>query len=509
MKEPIKSHRNDYWLAFPLLLSGGLGVLGVVVSSRFAMNGSAMAGVIIMTVGLYFWSRNRYRMALQTIEQNLTERLQQDHEEKIRALQDEQNGTVFILQECAKQVEEKRKHVKTLMTDLAQRFDALSKRLGVQDEAETEQAEAETEQAEVEAEAEAVIQLPVETQIADLAQRFDTLIKHLDQQSIGCEKQEHRIDGLDSLCQKILPIWSSQVEMARVHTEESIADLAQRFDTLSKRLDAAVIASQNSMGGDDGSNGGIVELLRDSQQELGSITQALGASLEEKEKLLRSIEDLSGFTEQLSKMALEVSSIASQTNLLALNAAIQAARAGDAGRGFSVVADEVRKLSRSSGDVGKKIAGTIESVNEAIEGTLTISRKFAKQDEDRLDNAEQIIDSVLRRFSRVTARLSDSEALLRTENNAINYEISDVFVALQFQDRVSQILMLVGDDLNKLEKHLDELKSEQAGEGLSRSVNAELWLEELAKTYTMEEQLAAHDGAKAEIKTDQPSITFF
>ena len=496
MKELMKFYRNDYWQAIPLLLSGGLGSLGLAVSSSFAMSGLAMAaGLIIMNVGLYFWSRNRYRMSLQTIEQSLSERLQQDNEEKIRALQDAQNETVFILQECAKQVEAKRRHVKILMTDLAQRFDALSKRLGVRDEEETEQVEA--------------VQLPVETQIADLAQRFDALTRHLDEQSIGCEKQEHGIDGLDSLCQKVLPIWSSQVEMARVHTEESIADLAQRFDALSKRLDAAVIASQNTVGGDDGSNGGIVELLRDSQLELSTITQALGASLEEKEKLLRSIEDLSGFTEQLSKMALEVSSIASQTNLLALNAAIQAARAGDAGRGFSVVADEVRKLSGSSGDVGKKIAETIESVNEAIEDTLIISQKFAKQDEQTLDNAEQIIDSVLRRFSRVTARLSDSEELLRTENNAINYEISDVFVALQFQDRVSQILMLVGDDLNKLEQHLNELNNEESNEELSRSVDVDQWLEELAKTYTMEEQLAAHDGAKAEIKTDQPSITFF
>lgn len=184
--------------------------------------------------------------------------------------------------------------------------------------------------------------------------------------------------------------------------------LAQRFDALSKRLDAAVIASQNTVGDDNGSNGGIVELLKDSQLELGSITKALGASLGEKEELLGSIEDLSCFTEQLSKMALEVSSIAAQTNLLALNAAIQSARAGDAGHGFSVVADEVRKLSRSSGDVGRKITETIESVNEAIEDTLIISRKFAKQDQHTLDNAEQIIASVLKHFTRAATELVDS-----------------------------------------------------------------------------------------------------
>jgi methyl-accepting chemotaxis protein len=297
--------------------------------------------------------------------------------------------------------------------------------------------------------------------------------------------------------------------MARVHTEESIADLAQRFDALSKRLDAAVIASQNTVEGDKDSHGGIVELLQDSQLELDTITKALGASLEEKGKLLRSIEDLSGFTEQLGKMALEVSSIASQTNLLALNAAIQAARAGDAGRGFSVVADEVRKLSHSSGDIGRKIIETIDSVNEAIEDTLMISKKFARQDERTLSNAEQIIASVLRHFTRAAAELSDSAELLRTENNAINHEISDVFIDLQFQDRVSQILTRVGDDLNKLEQHVNEPDTEEISAGHSRSVNVEQWLEELSMTYTMEEQLAAHEGAKTEIKTHQNMITFF
>ncbi|MDI1276162.1 methyl-accepting chemotaxis protein [Methylobacter sp.] len=488
----MKFYRNDDWPAFPLWVSGVVGVLGIVISSGFAMSGLVMATVLsVVTVGLYFWNRNRYRMLLHTIEQTWLDDAEHENREKIMALQVERSEAALL--ELVREIEAERNHTETLITDLAHRFDALSKRLGGQEK--TKPAE--------------TMSLSVEAQIADLAQRFDALLSHLDQQPTSDERQEQGINGLDSLCQKVLPIWSSQVQMARVHTEDSIADLAQRFDALSKRLDAAVMTSQNTVGGDNGSTGGIVDLLRDSQLELGTITQALGASLEEKEKLLHAIEGLSGFTEQLGKMASEVSSIAAQTNLLALNAAIQSARAGDAGRGFSVVADEVRKLSRSSGDVGKKIAETIDAVSEAIEDTLTISRKFAKQDEQTLNNAEQIIASVLRRFSRAASGLSDSEELLRTENNAINYEISDVFVALQFQDRVSQILALVCDDLNKLEQHLNALNNGQSDEGTPRSVNVEQWLEELAMTYTMEEQLTAHDGAKAEIKTQQTNITFF
>jgi methyl-accepting chemotaxis protein len=488
-----KLYQSEYWLIFPIGAGSLLGTLGISSFNRFAIYGPVMAAsLIIIIVGLCFWSLNRYRIVLQTIEKNLVERLEQEHEEKIRVFQDAQNEALSRI--CANHVEIERKHTEALLIDLAQRFNKLSERIGGLDEVQIVPI--------------GIMRLPVETHIAELARCCDQLNCLLDQQSIAGEDQELSINGLDSLCQKVLPIWSSQVAMARVHTEESIADLAQRFDALSKRLDAAVIASQNTVEGDHDS-GGIVELLQDSQLELSTITQALGASLEEKEKLLRSIEDLSEFTEQLSKMASEVSSIASQTNLLALNAAIQAARAGEAGHGFSVVADEVRKLSRSSGDVGKKITETIYSVTEAIEDTLSISRKFAKQDKQTLANAEHIIVSVLGRFARAAAGLSDSEELLRTENKAINHEISNVFVALQFQDRVSQILSLVGDDLNKLEQHLSELKDQHINEGLSGSVNVEQWLEELAKTYTMEEQLVAHGGVKTEIKTNQTSITFF
>jgi len=345
---------------------------------------------------------------------------------------------------------------------------------------------------------------PTQTTPPDLAQAVDAL----PQPTTITQPYNPAIEGLDALCQKVLPIWASQVAMARMHTEESIVDLAQRFESLTQRLDAAVITSQKVVGSDIQT--GIVELLLNSQLELDIITQALGDSLEAKEKQHHSLEDLFGLTEQLKKMAWKVNHIASQTTLLTGNAALMGALSGEAGHDFFVVAEEVGQLSQASGVIGKEINQIIVTVNKAIEDILINSEKFVRQDKETQANAVRIIASVLSHFKLTAGSLSESEALLRTENNAINQEIYDVFVSLQFQDRVSQILTLVGDDLNKLEQHLHVLNNEEKRAGQSRSVNVEQWLEELAKTYTMEEQLTAHNGEKTEFKTHQQTdITFF
>ncbi|MFI3158325.1 MAG: hypothetical protein QX199_19445, partial [Methylococcaceae bacterium] len=96
MEKSRKSYRNDYWLALPLLLSGGLNALGVAVVGRFAMTGLlTAAGLMVIIIGLYFRSRNRSRMSLQMREQRLLEHLQQEHDEKTKALQEAHHETVL------------------------------------------------------------------------------------------------------------------------------------------------------------------------------------------------------------------------------------------------------------------------------------------------------------------------------------------------------------------------------------------------------------------------------
>jgi len=303
------------------------------------------------------------------------------------------------------------------------------------------------------------------------------------------------VSGLDSLCAQALPVWAKQIDTAREQMRVAIENLTQRFAGTTEKLETAVQTSQQAAGGMSGTAGGegMVALIKHSQHELHAVTASLKTALESKKALLAEIVRLSQFTDELKKMAADVASLAAQTNLLALNAAIEAARAGEAGRGFSVVADEVRKLSTLSGETGLRIREKVDTVNAAIAATLRISEQSAQQDSELVINSERSIEQVLTRFSGAADGLTRSSELLLSESSSIRDEIADMLVSLQFQDRVSQILVHVHGDLEKLER----LLASNSGTGTT-TVDATRWLDELAKTYTTAEQRDNHFGAAAQ-----------
>lgn len=316
------------------------------------------------------------------------------------------------------------------------------------------------------------------------------------------------LNGFDQLCKQVLPVWSGQVVLAQSHMEEQVSALTANFANLIQRLEAASMAHQSTASViDDGSSGGVVALFNDSQAKLDSIVASLRTATEMQGLLMQEIINLSSFTGDLKIMASEVRGIANQTNLVALNAAIEAARAGEAGRAFSVVASEVRKLSALSGETGKRISGKVEMVNNAIAATMAMSQEYTERDSEMVANSEQLITQVIDQLRSTTDKLSEAATEFRNESVIIRHEVEGALIALQFQDRVSQMLGNVYQDMNKLENHLAT-----AGSAVEiHSMNADKWLGDLASTYTMAEQLTVHHGGKSEIQPikTESEITFF
>jgi len=317
--------------------------------------------------------------------------------------------------------------------------------------------------------------------------------------------------GLDDLCGQVLPIWNRQIETARSQTETSLVDLATCFGDIHQRLDAALGLYRNSTGSlsDGGGEADVMAMLEKGQSDLSTMLSSLRAGLQAKQEMLDRIREVARFSDELKAMAGSVSELANQTKLVSLNAAIEAAWAGKAGRGFAVIADEVRKLSTQSGDTGKQITSRVESVTQAIHGAVEIAERYADQDARAMRDSEQLIEGVLNVFRGAVEHLTQAATQFQHEGQAVQETVSGVIVSLQFQDRVSQILCQTMDDMARLEGVLSENRAREASGEPAPPIDVAAWLEQLSSTYTTLEQQDNHQGMQSNAPGNAAEITFF
>ena len=341
-----------------------------------------------------------------------------------------------------------------------------------------------------------------------LAQRHAAILKTTLNEHEQSWKKLHReeiesfFNGLGGVESEITSLWVKQIETGRNQTEQAMVELTVRFSGIVDQLDKTVKAS--SLSGDE--NQGLVAVFSRSEAQLQSVIQSLLEVIGRGNNLLSEVGELVPFIDQLNGMAASVADIADQTNLLALNAAIEAARAGEAGRGFAVVADEVRNLSDKSGGTGKQIAKTVKVISTAISTAFEAAKKSAKQDAEAKAKAEEAIREVLNNFRAVTKDLADAAALLRESSEGIKGEVAESLVQLQFQDRVSQILSHVKDNINAFPAYLQQGEQKFREGGQLQAIDWSGLLQKLEQSYaTKEERINSGKMAAA----GEEEITFF
>lgn len=337
-------------------------------------------------------------------------------------------------------------------------------------------------------------------QMQQQLQQQEYLQQQKEQQQL--KVQQHYQDLLTQL----LPLWMNQQQLVRSQTESGVNDLVTQFSDINQQLQQAVNASQQTAGSMSGKSG-LGQVVQRAHTELNAVVDQIKTAMHSRDQLLTEIKSLAAITDELKTMGAEVAGIASQTNLLALNAAIEAARAGEQGRGFAVVADEVRTLSTRSGATGSRITQRIEEVNNTLQNTLNSTERFTQQDEHRLAQVSTGIASVLEDFEQVSGDILQSAAHLEQESSAVQQNIHQVLIGLQFQDRASQILGHVMDDMARLQDYI--AGHMQDPQQMQHLVEVRQWLEQLKKTYTTLEQVSVHQGRKAQPQNDSSEITFF
>lgn len=332
-------------------------------------------------------------------------------------------------------------------------------------------------------------------------------------EGLATAERERWLADVEAFSAQLAPVWSRHIESSREQTEEAIAALSTRFSVIVQRLERTSL--QSGAAGAQSQEAAADAVYVQSQQQLQQLIASLREAMLGKAEMLSKVEGLQRFVAEMQEMAAAVSRIAQQTNLLAINATIEAAHAGDRGRGFAQVAQEVRSLSRLSGETGQRIIEKVRAINLAIDDARTAAEASKQQEQHVISDSENRIDQVLGAFLHMTTELAQSAQVLRDEGREIQHEINDSLVQLQFQDRVSQVLSHVRDNIRRVPGVLQEHRDRYARSGELGPLDAQGLLDELEATYAMDSERHLHSAATsgpaggAPAPAPQEEVTFF
>lgn len=203
--------------------------------------------------------------------------------------------------------------------------------------------------------------------------------------------------------------------------------------------------------------------------------------------------------DKLRDLVTHIRDISDQTNLLALNAAIEAARAGEAGRGFAVVADEVQRLSATVDKTATQIGAGMNEMSTLINTAFSVSA--AEQEKtDEQQRFQQLRDQLLSLEETVRSiqqTVGTTIQNLGSQGRTVGSMVMEVLGSIQFQDITRQKIEHVIEIMNDVSRHLESVESEleRNGYDVNSVKDKMLALDHIFNRYVMDDQRSTHQQA--------------
>lgn len=256
--------------------------------------------------------------------------------------------------------------------------------------------------------------------------KLRTMITELQHQSLQVQKQANLLSEATVTTTDIIARQTSETDSVATAVEEMAATSAE----------VARLASVSAEG------------TQHSEKILHSTSQSFDSSVEQVQKIATAMDEsserimkVSARSEDINQIVKTIADIAEQTNLLALNAAIEAARAGEQGRGFAVVADEVRNLAANT-------QNSTEEINDLVKRLQNNVQQAVEQINSNKERSHQTTDSI----SESVANLKELESQINTISDNTVQVASAAEQQSQVNHEISQSLTGIGDTARHLQE---------------------------------------------------------
>ncbi|GAB3235363.1 methyl-accepting chemotaxis protein [Pseudaeromonas pectinilytica] len=269
------------------------------------------------------------------------------------------------------------------------------------------------------------LRVHTQDEVGQLAANFNQFVGSL-HELIGHIRQEAEslgnsaASGLKRSADTVQELGNQQQEIAMVAT--AVTEMASATAEIAHNAEnTAAAAQQSSVSSTDGLN-----LVNQTRSSITSLANEVGEATEV-------IHELSRHANEISSVLATIQGIAEQTNLLALNAAIEAARAGEQGRGFAVVADEVRVLSKRTQSSTTEIQSTIDTLQRTTQQAVALmekSQSLASHSVEDAVAASRALDEITRAVSLISD-MSTQIATAAEEQTKVTEEITANVTAIK------------------------------------------------------------------------------